>query len=485
MSGAIRVRSHELLDRAVELHGKGEWQQAELLYNRLLDRSPQNPGLLYYMGDLQARKGNHGLAIALLSECIDQWTETNPGDVTLAAAYNSLGIALKKVGRDKDADMALRHVERLMPGNSLGSANLSGNAINAGTPQIAIDAARKALSFAPDDIHAEYHLALGLLELNDWARAWPHFEARKRLPGNSSSNIKTRNYHGPDGMTPWWGGKPSGLLAIHGEQGLGDEILFASCLPDMRPLAKQVVLECAPRLAGLMARSFPWLRVNGTHKLDGAEWVPELGPPDAKEALGSLPKYFRTSAAAFPRVPYLVADPARRVRYRERLGALPKRPNIGISWQGGTPHTRADFRSIHPPDLAPILRFPANWISLQYTGQAALDIAEVKAETGVEIHHWPEAAMGLDMDDQAALIAELDLVISVCQTAIHVAGGLGVPCWVLVPSRPAWRYGIAGDRSAWYSDAQQYWRQQGDDWAPIIEQVAEAMYAHFGKLQAA
>jgi hypothetical protein len=274
-------------------------------------------------------------------------------------------------------------------------------------------------------------------------------------------------------MTPWWDGKSKGLVVIHGEQGLGDEVMFSTCIPDAIETGAELVFECSPRMKELFTRSFPDIRVIGTHRLDGSEWR-DGRKVDYKVALGSLPKFWRRSEDAFPGSPYLKPDP-RKVRYwRKRLAQLGPRPKIGIAWQGGAHTTRMDLRSIMLPLWKDILSEDADFISLQYTKAATREVQEMKDDHGIQIYHWKEAAEAKCMDDYAALESCCDLVISVCQTAIHLAGGLGVPCWCLTPSGPAWRYGVTGNMP-WYDSVDLIRQKPGEDWGPVLAEVSRRM----------
>lgn len=127
----------------------------------------------------------------------------------------------------------------------------------------------------------------------------------------------------------------------------------------------------------------------------------------------------------------------------------------------------------------------ADFISLQYTPDAESDLADLKDETGLVIHHFKEAVdgrtpTGKDIDHLASLMSKLDMVITVCQTAVHVAGALGIPCLVLVPSAPSWRYGITGNLP-WYNSVDLI-RQEGEDWSGCVGEAAERLKVFLANL---
>lgn len=455
------VRAEDLFNQAQEAHKSGNADVAESMYNTLLNKSIGNPILLFQLGSLYMNKGYNGLAIELLGKSVEANPEFGP-------AWNHLGISLKKIDHNKSADFAFSQAEKYMPDNADIPNNRASIYVNNGTPEECLLHTNRALAIDPNHVLAKWHKSLALLELQKWEEAWEYHEAR--LNPASCCDVAVRNYSTGDDVTPWWDGKSKGLVAVHGEQGLGDEIMFASCIEDAAKTGAQLVIEPNPRLHGLFERSFPDCEVYGTHLADGSEWK-NGRKVDYKVALGSLPKFFRRKESDFPGKPFLKADPERSKRYKERLDAISNRPKIGIAWQGGVRRTRADLRSIHLPLLKPILEQNADFISLQYHQTARDDIEELFENTGIVVHHWEEAATGADMDDQAALVSQLDLVISVCQTCNHVAGGLGVPCWIMVPSRPSWREGVTGNMP-WYSSVTLY-RQEGTDWNPVIEKVSK------------
>jgi tetratricopeptide (TPR) repeat protein len=402
-----------------------------------------------------------GLAACLLQQTVQLCP-------TSAHAWNNLGICFKREHMNELADLAFEKAFRFEKHPDFPS-NQAAIYINNGTPERALELSERALALEPDHAQSLWHKGLALLEMQRWPEAWDAHEYR--LHPASNCGVGERNYARGDGeMTPWWDGESKGKVVIHGEQGLGDEILFASCLADAVATGAEIVFEPTVRLAGLMARSFPEIEVHGTDRHDGSEWMKEGQTVDYKCALGSLPKFWRRSEGAFPGKPYLIVDETKKRHWFFRLKKLGRKPKIGVAWQGGAQKTRIDLRSLPLEALIPIFRDDVDWISLQYTEAAKNEVRALEKERGVKVHHYgkdgPESP---DMDDLAALVANLDLVVSVCQTSIHMAGGLGVPCWCLTPSAPAWRYGVTGNMP-WYR-AVDLIRQRGDDWGPVLDEV--------------
>ena len=454
------VNVGDLFNEAQEHHKSGNTDLALQMYHAILSKAVGDPMVLYQIGTIHMQKNNPGIAVELLGKVVERKPD-------FGQAWNHLGICLKKVDHTKSADFAFEQAEKFLPNKPDVPNNRAGMYVNNGTPDKVLEHVERALSLDPNHVGARWHKALAFLEKQDWEHAWEWHEAR--LDPDSGCDVANRNYMvGAD--TPWWDGKAKGLVALHGEQGLGDEIMFASCIPDAIKTGAKFVIECNPRLHGLFQRSFPQCEVHGTHKTDGEEWK-NGRTVDYKCALGTLPKFFRRKESDFPGTSYLKVDSQKANAYWQQLYAIGDRPKIGITWQGGVQRTRMDLRSIYLPKLAPILSLDADFISLQYHQSAREDIETLYNETGLEVQHWEEAATGQDMDDQAALISQLDLVVSVCQTVVHVSGGVGIPTLVMTPNKPSWRYGFIGNMP-WYESVDLV-RQASVEWEPTILEVKD------------
>jgi hypothetical protein len=265
-----------------------------------------------------------------------------------------------------------------------------------------------------------------------------------------------------------------------GEQGLGDEIMFASCYPDAIERAGHAVIECEPRLAALFARSFPGVPVV-PHSRSTPEAHPLRGHDVACQVhAGSLPAFFRREAAAFPdRARYLRADPARTRVWRSRLRPSGNERVVGIAWSGGLKHTRRALRSIAPDAFAELLRARGagnelRFVSLQHDDDGRV-ASIVSSHAGVSVEVFPSALA--DVDESAALVSALDAVVTVCSTVVHLAGALGVSTFVLTPAVAEWRYLRAGSSMPWYPSVKLLRQTQPGDWRDVIA-AARARIEH-------
>jgi hypothetical protein len=393
-----------------------------------------------------------------------------------ADAHHNLGLALRERGDIEGAIVELRAALGLRPNADTLSA--LGDALrDAGEPDAALVQYDAALHAAPRHGDAELNRALTLLMAGDWARGWDAYEHRF-----TASRLRPREF----GLPQWQGGHGAGktgakTILVFGEQGLGDEIMFASCIPDLLASEGRCVIECNERLQKLFARSFG-MPTHGGEKSDGVEWVrthPELG---WQIPVGGLPRLFRRDATAFSRAApaYLRGDPARTSEWRRRFAGIAgntgTRRVVGLAWHGGIQRTRGALRSIALPELAPLAALPGvSFVSLQH-GDVSAEIERCREEHEMQVAVWDGA--GDDIDELAAMIAALDLVITIDNTTAHVAGGLGVPLWIMLPRGAEWRYGYDETRMPWYARARLFRRHSGQrDWSDVVARIAAELAA--------
>jgi hypothetical protein len=276
---------------------------------------------------------------------------------------------------------------------------------------------------------------------------------------------------------PEWQGEDLGAKSIYvyAEQGIGDEILFASCIPDLVRCSARVMLECDPRLMSIFARSFPGIAVySRVQRLSGVQSPRRMGA-DFMVPMGSMPRYFRPHAQSFStREGYLHADEGRTAAIRTRLASLSSgRLRVGISWRGGTRQTGAAVRSISLEDLLPMLQIPeVSWVSVQY-GDVTAEIAALHEHHGICVHEFPEALR--DYEQTAALACALDLVISVQTAIVNLCGALGRPVWVGVPLNPHWRYGPTAETIPWYASVREIRQTARGNWSDVIAEMQKRL----------
>ena len=447
-----------LLARLAE--SAGDLERAGLALDRASEVAPDAGAVLASLARVRHQQGRFGAARALAARAIAI-------DPQLADAHQVAGLAAVA---EEDYEAGAAALERAIP-LAPGMVGVHLNLANAYLHLGRFDACRERLEWViarePRNFIARWDYAHLQLAARDFAAGWPNYEYR--LQAQEGGALTS---HRP----PWRGEALDGkTLLVLGEQGIGDQIMFASCLAEVTARARQCILVCEPRLVALFERSFPGVMVRSPQSLQLAE----LNRADLEVQAGSLPVHFRRSAADFPaHQGYLRADPDRVSYWRARLDATGKRLRIGISWRGGTAKTRSRLRSIPLAELAPLMALPeACFVSLQY-GDVAAEVADFRGATGIEVLDLPEAIR--DYDETAALVTSLDLVVTVCTSIVHLTGALGRPVWVLVPSVPEWRYCLAGRTLPWYPSARLFRQRAGGAWSEVIAEVGEALVGWSG-----
>src|SRR5262249_47720454 len=305
----------------------------------------------------------------------------------------------------------------------------------------ALAAYQRALEMKPAYVPARWRRSVVALLKGEFDNAWDDYELR-----HLSEDRPQRRFP----QVRWGGESLAGkTLLVYAEQGLGDEIMFASCLPDALALAQHCVIDCHPKLEPIFRRSFPAATVHGGHQTEDASWLAHHPVPECQIPIGSLPRLLRTRLDNFPsHSGYLRSDPHRARAWRRQLDATGSQLKVGLSWRGGTQVSRGRLRSLTLEQLLPVLQVRGvQFVNLQYT-DTARERSELEQRHGLRIMHWQEAID--DYDETAALIAALDLTLSVSTSVVDLVGALGRPAWVMTPFSPDWRYGHSGEGMVWY-----------------------------------
>lgn len=475
------------------------WPEAVAGFRQALARQPGSTEALSGLGDSLRDQGSVDEAIALLESAIGRHPESAP-------LHYSLGRAYQRAGRLREAIDIYKTVLRLDPlhADALNSVGLffstRGDLENgirlfqralAARPDFpdalvnmglnlkilarykpALTAFQEAARFDPDYARAHWAEAQLQLLLGRFKAGWRGYEWRWRT--REASADRGRLFPQP----VWNGGAlPDGKLLVWSEQGIGDEIMFASLLPELADRI-ECVLECDPRLMPLFARSLPKVEL-----VARADPLPaRLKAPDirAQIAAGSLGRWLRPDRNSFDGHggAYLQPDPEKRDRCRARYGA--DRLTVGIAWHT-TKNEPTAQRRLKLEELLPVLQVPGvRFISLQY-GDHREAIAKLRSETGIELLQDPAIDQLKSLDDFAAQTAALDLVICIDNSAAHMAGALGVPAWVLLPQPPEWRWLLEGEACLWWPSLRLFRQKAWREWKAPIAEMAKALALHVGQ----
>ena len=466
----------------------GNMEQAEQSFENAVNRNPEHPEAWNNLGLMHGKRGDlanarrHFLRAIFLrpdyymAQCnlglacrdMELFDESDAAlraalaiDPRGVRALTNLGALLQDRGRLDEALATLASACAEGPSDVDAWSALSALRFRRGELGAAEQAAERALACDASDADARLALAHVQLAQRRFDLGWDNYEARAL---SNASPVRKMPF------PPWRGDSVDGnTLLVYGEQGLGDEIMFASCLPDLVAAGARVLLACDARMRTLFRRSFPEVRVlDDVEETYAPEWRDAI---DACLPIGSLARLYRRSEEAFPaRQSYLRADPAQAGAWRGRLEALAgSGPTIGVAWRGGLARTGREQRSPGLEGLEPLLRHAGvRWVSLQHDAGSE-EIEAFCRPRGLSIAAWPAALA--DLDQTAALMEGLDLVITVCSTVVHLAGALGRPVWVLTPRAPAWRYLAEGERLPWYPSARLFRQRRRGDWAGALAQV--------------
>lgn len=352
------------------------------------------------------------------------------------------------------------------------------------------DAARpyfeKALAENSQDPRVQWEFAMQLLTEEKWARGWDFHEARFQIFGAQGLNLCP---------LPWpvWQGEPLAgrSIVVHGEQGIGDEIMYASMVPDLLQMGARVIIACVPSLVAIFQYSFPTALVVAHARGSSQNWDQALplwtkskmlGPVDFQISIASLGQFVRRNAGDFPRQAYLRTEPervakmARRLKDTAGLSAKPKSSlpmRIGLAWCGSLGDDNARARSIPLRNMEALIEVGKSrgwqFVSLQ-SRQYARQAAEVPEFGIIDMSEHTD-----DFADLAALMSNLDLIISVDTSYGHLAGALGLTTWRLVTRSCDWRWGWERDDSVWYPNDKLFRQKIDGDWAPAIQKIASEL----------
>jgi tetratricopeptide (TPR) repeat protein len=436
---------------------ESEFKRAKPHVARALEAQPDHVGLLLAMAEIREQQLRFADAGALIERAC-----------ALAPSIHLKGKLAASLINRCHYDEAIRLLDEMVeedPSAAPDVASLKAHALtHAGRHDEALPLLDDLIRQHPHDPKQRFPRATIHLLNERYAQGWDDYVYR-----NLSSTKHLRMLPFPQ----WQGQSLMGKsIVVLAEQGLGDQVMFASCLPDLLELGPaRVVVEAIKRVAPTLARSFPACEVIATKQDNALEWVRKLDAIDYFVPIADLPQRFRRSREAFPaHQGYLKPDPVRRTHWQNKLASGGARMKVGLSWRGGTEQTRTSLRSLPIEALATALHgIEADWVCLQY-GNVDADVLAANA-AGHPMLYWREAIA--DLDEFAALTSALDLVITVCNTTVHYAGAQGVPVWVMAPKVPEWRYGLRSASLPWYPSSVMYRQDTAGEWAAVLARVRE------------
>ena len=372
-----------------------------------------------------------------------------------ADAHYNLGNALKEQGKLEEAVACYRRALELKPSFAEGHSNLGMAFLMLGNLDAAIACYRRALEWKPDYAEARFNQSVISLLKGDFQRGWAEYEWR----------WKTKQFRRCHFSQVLWEGQPleGRTILLEAEQGLGDTIQFVRYAALVKQRGATVIVGCPPPLVPLVTSCACLDRVVSAGE--------DLPPFDVHASLLSLPRIFHTTLRDIPAtIPYLFADPALMRRWRQELQGLAGF-KIGIAWQGNPKHQNDRNRSIPLSCFEPLARRSGvRLLSLQKGAgvEQLQDVAERFAIT--ELGSRLE-----DFRDTAAVLKNLDLVITCDSALAHLAGALGVPVWVALPVVSDWRWLLDRNDSPWYPTMRLFRQDKRGDWQGVFQRMTVAL----------
>ena len=434
-------------EHAKLLHERGQFQEATAIYDQLLNNNFHSAEVLFYYATSALQQGKHGLAANLFKAVL----ELRPKE---QAALQNLGNCFRAENKQREAEEVYRMALSLGETADLW-ANIGGLNVNNGTPQEALASYQKARALDPDNPTIQFNMAFPYLEMGNFKDGWEAYEK-----GFTAGDRKSRTYVG---VKPWDGSSGKRII-VWGEQGIGDEIRFASMLPDLIRISESVIFDCHPRLVDTFKRSFG-IECYGTRKTQYLDWLKGSGATHSI-CISTLANFFRNDIRDFPGTPFLKADPVKFER---------SKPRIGISWTGGSQKTRKDTRTISLEEMLPILSQDCEFYSFQYTPEAARDVCAFEGKHGIRIHHYPNYVECKNYDSTVNFAATMDAMITVPTAIMHVTGGLGIPTWVMNPLKAPWDCYNVGGKMPWYRSAEVFTQTKDGEWSGVVQSIAEKL----------
>lgn len=462
---------HDVLKECCGILEKGgDYHRAMEGFNLLLNETIHKKGevdiLLFYLGGIHMKMGYTAMAIFLFKKAMEMRKD-------FVAAINNLGYLFKKEGLQEQSLDCFKEVIRIIESNEQEIpdhdkveyyVNMGSGYIASGTPDTAMGFFEKAAKIDPTKDILLWNRSLAHLEKGEYEIGFKEYEHGER--GDLSTR---RTYQVKD--LPNWDGSPGKNIIVYGEQGIGDEIMFASMLEDLGKDTR-FVLDAHPRLADMFRLNFPGIPIYGTRKreCDRIAWLP-FHKYDAKIAIGSLAKFYRKKEEDFPKKPYIKCRPDLKQKYETIFANMGDRPKIGFSWRGGIKSTNGNSRYIPLEKWLDIFRLDADFISLQYHRDSDKVVREFEDKHDVKLNHWQKILN--DYDETAGLVENLDLIISVPQSVVHLAGAMGKLVWQLAPKRAMWQVGPYGKDMPWYPHAHNIWQTEDGNWDDVMIRVKD------------
>jgi tetratricopeptide (TPR) repeat protein len=488
MAIALKANDQEIFNnRGIAFYELGQWEKALADFNTAIS-------LKHNYGEAFNNRGNVFLELRRFKEALADYNKTISIWPDCSDAINNRGTVFQKLERYEDALRDFNQALKLNPSSNKVLNNRGNTFKRLGRYEESILDYNKALSFdinqaevinnrglsreqlsqhtealadydkaisiKPDYAEPYFNKSLQMLRLGNFAEGWPLYEWRWKTEQDIGKGLKTSK--------PLWQGEKNANVFLWAEQGIGDEIMFASLIPEVEDQCSTLTVKCDKRLIPLLKRSFS--------KKINFQFDQSKGSEDSYDfhiPIASLPSILRPSIDSFKQGAgaYLRCDNKKAEKLKRIISTDKAQTLIGISWNSSAKQPCAHHRNIDLYDLVKHLHAPdVKLVNLQY-GDVADEIAQLRKDHGIEVIEVPDIDNHDDIDGLAALIMACDKVVSIDNATVHLAGALGAETKILLPFNNNWQWGTSGSSSYWYDSVELYRQQSANDWKQVLEQL--------------
>ena len=441
--------NQEHLQSIINLYTEGQLQQALSESSQMLERFP-NSVILYNIA------GASNAALMQFDAAIESYKQALRIKPDYADAYYNMGVALNDKGDPEAAIESYKQALKIKPDYAEAYNNIGIVLKDQGDLEAAIDSYKQAININPDYAEAYYNLSLLHLLRGNLDEGFKYHEWRLKIKKPTAAPVRTNLI---------WDGEQSLIgkhFVVYEEQGLGDIIQFCRYLPVLEQKGANVTFKVKSNLHALLQTMDSKTSLNTR--------LPEENKIDFELPMMSLPLALKTTVETIPaQIPYLYADDQRKKRWNEKLGNKTV-TRIGLVWSGSTWHKNDHNRSLLLNQLTSLLVLPVEFHSLQK------EVREIDIKTLTDFpkinQHQDDL---LDFSDTAALIDEMDLVISVDTAVAHLSGAMGKKTFILLPYSPDYRWMLDRADSPWYPTATLFRQPSVGDWDSVISEIRQLL----------
>ncbi|HHZ92226.1 TPA: tetratricopeptide repeat protein [Candidatus Poribacteria bacterium] len=444
----------------IVLKEQGRLEESIQAYHQAIHIQPNHLKAYYNLGNALREQER-------LEESIQAYHQAIHIQPNHPEAYSNLGVALQEQGKLEESIQTYHQAIHIQPNHPEAYSNLGVALQEQGRLEESIQAYHQAIHLQPNHAEAYSNLGIILLLKGNLLQGWKEYEWRWKCADFNSEN---RNFP----QLSWNGTDLNDKsILIWAEQGIGDEIMFTSILPTLSQMTERIIIECNIRLVPLFQRSFPQIQSFSRQNPPNLQLLnPDI---DYQIPMGSLGQWLRTDEDSFEesKQPYLTACANRSAKIRKRYQILADgKLLVGISWKStGINQRRALLKSTILEDWTSILsQQECYFINLQY-GDVKEELEQFHLQTDLMIYQDEEIDSLQNLDDFAAQVSALDLVISIDNMTVHMAGALGKKVWTLLPYIPDWRWMLDREDTPWYPSMRLFRQSETGDWSRVFAQV--------------